>query len=121
MIRLLVDADLPSSTVSVLQRLGFEATDVRDIGLGEAPDSEIALYAKQHGVCILTGDFGFGDVRNYPPEQYQGLVVLEFPNRSLVSDILKLVEIFFGNSELVARLPGRLAIVNRQRVRFRPA
>ncbi len=41
----LIDADLPRSLKSVIERYGHEATDVRDIGLGSAKDPAIAAYA----------------------------------------------------------------------------
>jgi hypothetical protein len=94
--RFLIDADLPRPVAPLVRSLGHEATDVRDVGLGEAPDAEIAAYARAHELCLLTGDFDFADIRDYPPEHYYGIVVL-------------------------SRLPGRLAIVEPGRIRLRPA
>lgn len=74
--RFLVDADLPRSVIDLLQRSGHEAVDVRDIGLRAAKDSLIAAYAKSKALCLVTGDFDFADIRNYPPREYEGLVVL---------------------------------------------
>ena len=78
----LIDADLPRSLKSVIERYGHEATDVRDIGLGSAKDPAIAAYAQSHHICLMTGDFGFADIRNYVPAAYTGLVVLELPHSS---------------------------------------
>ncbi|MBI3536456.1 MAG: DUF5615 family PIN-like protein [Chloroflexi bacterium] len=46
-----IDADLPRSSANVIRRYGYEATDVRDIGLRHAKDEEIARYAKQNQLC----------------------------------------------------------------------
>ena len=89
--RFLIDADLPRATGEALRRAGHDAFDVRDIGLGDAKDHEIAVYAQAHKLCLLTGDFDFADIRNYPPHSY----------------------------EVLTRLPGRLAIVEPGRVRIR--
>lgn len=86
--RFLIDADLPRSTAALLKRYDHEATDVRDIGLREAKDREIAAYARGQGLSLITGDFDFSDVRNYPPKQYSGIVVLRLPKTSTVSFIL---------------------------------
>lgn len=75
--RFLVDADLPRSAVHLLRRYGHGAVDVRDIGLRDAKDRQIAAYARREGYCLLTGDFHFADVRNYPPKDYPGLVILK--------------------------------------------
>jgi hypothetical protein len=69
----------------------------------------------------MTGDFGFADVRNYPPETYHGIVTLELPRNAGATFILGLIESFLKQSEIVDRLAGRLAIVAPGRVRLRPA
>ena len=119
--RFMIDADLPRPTAELVRSLGHEATDVRDVGLGASPDHLIASYAQAHGFCLLTGDFDFADIRDYPPENYQGLVVFVLPDNANRSIILHLVEAFFRNQEVLSRLPGRLAIAEPGRVRLRPA
>jgi predicted nuclease of predicted toxin-antitoxin system len=63
----LIDADLPRSVRDLLRRYDHEATDVRDIGMRSSVDATIAQYAQQEGLCLLTGDFDFSDIRAYPP------------------------------------------------------
>ena len=120
-VRFLIDADLPRSTKTLLEKFSHEAIDVRDIGLGSAKDSVIARYAQDHQACLLTGDFGFADIRNYPPETYHGIVVLEFPRDATAAFILHLIEEILRQSEVLARLPRKLAIVEASRIRLRPA
>ncbi len=119
--RFLIDADLPRPTANLVQSLGHEALDVRDIGLGAAPDEKIAAYAQVHQLCLLTGDFDFADIRDYPPEDYAGLVVLKLPDIANRDFILRLVEAFLRESDVLSRLSGRLAIVELGRIRLRPA
>ena len=116
----LIDADLPRSVVPLIVAAGHAATDVRDIGLGSAADPLIAAHARSHRLCLLTGDFGFADVRNYPPDQYGGLVVLELPNSATEQTILRLVQDLLAQTHVLNRLPGRLAVVSASRVRLRP-
>ena len=117
----LIDADLPRSTKSLLEEYGHQATDIRDIGLRQAKDPLIARHALDHQACLITGDFGFADIRNYPPEHYHGIVVLKLPRDASARFILGLVENFVQQTAIVARLPGRLAIVEPGRIRLRPA
>ena len=119
--RFLVDADLPRSVAPLLRSLGHEAEDVRDCGLGTASDRLIADYALRHSLCLLTGDFDFADIRNYPPEQYAGIVVLGLPRDATAPMIRAQVETFIRQTELLPQLPGRLAIVEPHRVRLRPS
>jgi predicted nuclease of predicted toxin-antitoxin system len=120
-VRFLIDADLPRSTKTLLEEFGHEAIDVRDIGMRSAKDPVIASYAQNHQACLLTGDFGFADIRNYPPETYYGIVVLELPRDATATFILHLIEEILRQREVLAQLPHKLAIVEAGRIRLRPA
>lgn len=117
--RFLIDADLPRSTKELLENRGHEGIDVRDIGLGSAKDQEIIAYAQNKELAFITGDFDFSDIRNYPPNQYFGLVVLKIPKNATAKFILKLVESLLIQKEIIERLPGKLAIVEFGYVRIR--
>ena len=117
--RFLIDADLPRSSADVVRRHGHEAVDVRDIGLRSAKDPEIARYAQTERACLITGDYHFADIRNYPPNRYTGIVVLYLPRTATASYINKLLDSFLEREELLAQLPGKLAIVEPGRVRLR--
>ena len=43
--RFLLDANMPRSTLALLARLGHTGEHARDIGLGQAPDAQIAARA----------------------------------------------------------------------------
>ena len=116
----LIDADLPRKVTELLRRHGHEAVDVRDIGLRAAPDAEVAAYARRQGLCLISGDFGFANIRNYPPEDYAGLVVLQLPRNATAKMILNLVDAMLGQPQVLNRLSGRLAIVEFGRIRLRP-
>jgi len=119
-VRFLIDANMPRSAAGVIVRCGHEAFDVRDIGLGAARDAEIARYAVLHRLALVTRDFDFADIRNYPPANHFGLVVLELPEHAVQTEIVTVLETFLRHGEWLAGLPGRLAIVGSARVRFRP-
>jgi predicted nuclease of predicted toxin-antitoxin system len=57
--RFLLDANMPRTAVEGVQRLGHEAVDVREIGLGGAEDKQIAAYAQQQDLALITRDFDF--------------------------------------------------------------
>src|ERR1043165_573851 len=115
----LIDANMPKSAEGVIRRYGHDAVDVRNIGLASAEDSRIAAYARQHSLAIVTRDFDFANIRNYPPAHYSGIVVLELPDDAIVSVVIKVLESFLSRSEIVSKLPGRLAVVDSGRVRIR--
>lgn len=119
--RFLLDASLPRLAGSLLQRLGHEAPDVRDIGLRHAPDDVIAAHAQRNQLTLVTRDFDFSDIRNYPPAAYAGIVVLQLPDDATAAQVTKVLETFVGRADWLAQLPGHLAIVEGWRVRFRSA
>jgi predicted nuclease of predicted toxin-antitoxin system len=117
----LVDANMPRSAAAAVQRLGHEVVDVRDIGLGGAEDQQVAAYAKQHHLALITPDFDFSDVRNYPPAEFVGIIVLELPDDAVAATVVNVMESFLSQPQLLSQLTGRLAIVELWGVRFRPA
>ena len=116
-----MDANLPLSLSPRIRALAHEATDVREIAMGSAHDSVIARHARENALCLITRDKDFGDIRNYPPGDYGGIVVLDLPDDFPATEVLRILETFLSRKEWLERLPGRLAIVEPSRVRFRPS
>jgi hypothetical protein len=53
-VKLLVDINLSPSWVDRLARHGFEAVHWSTIGAATAPDSEILMWANEHGFVVIT-------------------------------------------------------------------
>jgi len=118
-VKFLVDEDLPRSVVELLRGCGHEAISAREAGLGGAKDSKIAAYAKSKGFCLLTGDFDFSDIRNYPPSNYHGLVIVAPPKDATARFITNLIKGFVEQTKLVTAISGRLIIIEPGRIRIR--
>ena len=116
----LIDASLPKATAGTVQAHGHHATDVRDIGLGTAPDADIAAYAKANQLALMTVDLDFANIIEYPPADYSGIVVVRPPDKATRAVVLDLVEQFLKAADVVANLSGRLAIVEPKGIRLRP-
>lgn len=104
----------------MLQELGHEAVDVRDIEVGSAADEVIADHARNSNLALITRDFDFADIRNYPPADYFGIVVLKLPDDASAAQVVKLLAAFVAREDWLSKLKGRLAIVESWRARFRP-
>ena len=100
---------------------GHEAASARDIGLASATDDMIAARAHASGAALVTRDLDFADIRSYRPESFPGLVIFRLPQQAVAMDIVDLLRRFIKDPSLLAALPGRLAVVEPDRVRFRPA
>lgn len=119
--KFLLDANMPRSALQAFVAAGHDAAHVRDLDLGDAPDDAIDQFAHDHTMVLVTRDTDFCDIRTYPPEHSPGRLVLRVPDTSRASDIAALVHRFLLDSVIVAHLPGHLAILDLNRVRFRPA
>lgn len=117
--RFLIDADLPRTAAEIARTFGHEATDIRDIGLGAAKDSVIAEYAQSNKMCIITGDYGFANLKAYLPSKYFGLVVLRIPPSATAIYINQLLTAFLTQADIVESVVGQLAIVEPGSVRIR--
>src|SRR5579862_256575 len=118
--RFLLDANIPRSAVEAVTKSGHQVEFARDVGLGTSPDIQIAAHIHQTGAALITRDLDFSDVRQYPPEEYAGIVVLRLPDHFTAPEIAAVLLRFLAESRFVEKLPGRLAIVDENRVRFRP-
>ncbi len=103
----------------MVAQYGHVAIDVRNIGMARADDPDIAAYAQGNQFCVLTEDWGFSDIRHYPPESYHGIVVFETTDNSVDRKLAALRNLS-DHPQLVESLPGRLAIVTVARIRLRP-
>lgn len=117
----LIDASLPRPTAGVIVAANHQATDVRDIGFGSAPDADIADLARQRQWAIITADHDFGNIRDYPPADYAGIVVIQPPDGAWRGVVLSIIGRFLQQNDIIDQLPGRLAIVDSTRIRLRPA
>lgn len=111
---------MPRSALTVFGRFGHEAVFARDIGLASASDEDVIARASAMGAVLLTRDVDFADVRRYPPDEHRGIVVLRLPDTMGAGEIMRVLERFLRESAFVDPLPGRLAIIELDRARFRP-
>ena len=118
--RFLLDANMPRSSGSLLRDLSHDVEDVRDVLPNGADDATVAAYAIARQLTLITRDFDFADIRNYPPKDYAGIIVLELPDDAVAAQVNQVLRLFVSKPDLLARLAGRLAIVESWRVRFRP-
>lgn len=119
--RFFLDANMPRRCQGVLLARGHEVEHARDIGMGMEPDAKIAEHAKTSNSVLVTRDLDFADVRTYPPEKFHGVIVMRVPEDAVAEEIASLLERFLRHASWVQLLPGRLCILEPNRVRFRPA
>jgi predicted nuclease of predicted toxin-antitoxin system len=112
----LVDENLPRSLAPRLRAAGFQARDVRDLGLRGLPDAEIFEFARTHELVLLTSDLGFGLMLRSKPDS-PGVILARLPNEWSTWAVNELLEKSLGNFPDYA--PGTLIVVEPERIRIR--
>ncbi len=116
--RFKIDENLHDDVAEALRMHGHDARTVLDQGLRGRPDPEIAAVVRREGRVLVTLDLDFGGVREYPPEQYRGLIVLRVVDQSR-RHILSVIERVVAVLDCTP-LEGRLWVVSEGGIRIRP-
>jgi len=74
--RFKTDENLPETAATLLRAAGHDVTTALEEGLGGVADPRVAAACRTERRALLTLDRGLGDIRAYPPAEYDGIVVL---------------------------------------------
>lgn len=115
--RLKLDENQPRALLAVLREAGHEVDTVADEGLAGAPDAHVAARCQTERRTLLTFDLDFADLRQYPPENYAGLLVLRLRSQS----VTHVLEVIRRVLPLLASEPveGHLWLIDEEQVRIR--
>ena len=116
-LRFITDEDVPRSTARVLRDAGFDAVDVRDVGLRGKSDAEVFEYAQRENRLLITCDMSFSNILNFPPSKNHGILVIRVPDSEPI-DIFNR-EVLRALQEVGGNLVHHLAIVEIGKVRLR--
>ncbi|GAB4505104.1 MAG: hypothetical protein Fur0043_20990 [Anaerolineales bacterium] len=116
-LRFLTDEDVPRSTARALHEAGFDAVDVRDVGLRGSSDAEVFSYAQREKRLLITCDLGFANILAFPPSENIGVVVVRIPDSEPVETFNR--EVVRAVQEVGQNLLHHLAIVEIGKVRLR--
>ncbi len=111
------DENLPSDLGALLRADGHDAHSVLDEDLRGAPDPSIARVCQDEQRILITLDLDFAHIQNYPPQDYDGIIVLRLARQdrdTVLAIILRILTLL--QTEPIAR---RLWIVDDDRTRIR--
>ena len=86
----LVDENLPRLLASRLRAVGYQAEDVRDVGLGRHPDHDVWRYAQSQMRTLITQDSDFADIRAYPAP-HAGIVIADLPDQLAIAGKMRVI------------------------------
>lgn len=113
----LLDANMPYSAKGLFGK-PHEAFHVRDINLQNAQDNDVILWAKQQKAALVTRDFDFANILNFPPKLYFGIIVLKIPYFYTALDIKRVLRNFLIKIDF-ASIPNSTIIAEEARFRIK--
>jgi predicted nuclease of predicted toxin-antitoxin system len=116
--RFKVDENLHEDVAAALRDEEHDAQTVHDEQLRGRPDTDIAEACRREGRVLITLDLDFSNIREYPPKDYPGLIVLRVVDQSRP----RVLSVFSQIFELLPSQPlaGHLWVVSESGVRIRP-
>ena len=115
--KFLLDANIPYSLQEVFPK-GHNVYHVRDLNLANAQDQEIAKYAKKNKAVIVSRDLDFGNINNFPPENYYGIIILRLPYFYNAQSIKRVFQNFISKID-ESEIPKSTIIVEEGRWRIK--
>ncbi len=111
------DENLPLDAVTLLRSSGYDTMSVFDQSLVGEKDSVIASICQEERRILITLDLDFADIRTFPPNEYEGIIVLRIHNQSKseVLSVLRRVVAFMKDHTC----SKQLWIVEKERIRIR--
>jgi predicted nuclease of predicted toxin-antitoxin system len=111
-----LDENLPGEAAELLDEAGHDARTILEQEMGGDADPIVARTIQREERALLTLDVGFGNIQQYPPADYHGIIVLRLRRQDKKS-VLEVVE------RLVEQLPresltGQLWIVDENEIRI---
>jgi len=112
-----IDENLPIEIAELLSRAGHDAKTVHDQRLQGIEDSILIKKCDSENRILVTLDTDFSDIRAYPPQEHQGVIILKIGNQSRKH----VVKVFQTVLRLINREPieKRLWIVEETMIRIR--
>ncbi len=103
-LRFKIDENLPTEIATLLREAGHDAQTILDQRMGGADDSQIAEACRSETRVLITLDAGFADIRNYPPRDFAGVIVLRTDDqqKARLLSLFRRVLSFIGQDRLLA-------------------
>lgn len=112
-----LDENLHPDAAEFLRQSGHDAVTVYEQGLRGFHDSDIAKVCGREQRSLVTLDLDFADVRNYPPANYSGIIVLRLADQSRTA-VLRVLQRLLPALRTES-LVGKLWIVDEVQIRIR--
>ena len=116
MLKILTDECVHTDLVSALKQIGHNVRTLKEAGLVGTDDEAVFKLAQQDRRILLTFDRGFGDVFRFNINHAAGVIIIlieQMTREEIIS-----ITLDFLNLVKQSEIAGKLAIVNRNKIRI---
>jgi len=115
--RFKIDENMPLEIAGLLRNAGHDSTTVTEQNLSATSDAGLAAICREEKRILVTLDNDFADIRTYPPDKFQGIMVMRLSRQ----DNLHVLEVFGHAIRLLSEEPveRHLWIVEEDKIRIR--
>ncbi len=112
-----IDENLPLEIAEILKQSGHEAHSVYDENMQGNKDPLILSTCRKEKRALITLDLDFSDIRNYPPNENSGIIVLRLKqqDKPFVLDMVRRLRSVLPTEGI----EGFLWIVDDKKIRIR--
>jgi len=115
-VKLLADECCPARIVRALRDVGFDVIYIFETARGSS-DEQVASMAIAENRIILSADYDFGEMAVRDRAPLPGVIIIAAWREPIVERIARVIQAMTTPG---AEFAGRLTIIERDRVRFRP-
>ncbi|MGD2087467.1 MAG: DUF5615 family PIN-like protein [Candidatus Aminicenantes bacterium] len=115
--KFLLDENVSSLFIEKIKKKYPGSVDIFDIGYDDKDDSEIYAFLMEQKYILITFDLDFSDIRKFPPEFVEGIIVLRFKNKK-IQDLITAALNYLEELKKVD-FKHSLAIFQNSRIRIR--
>ncbi len=90
--KLLLDENISPVFIKKIKNHYPGSIDIHDIGYIGRSDRDIYEFLKQRQYVLMTFDLDFSDIRKFPPEFVEGIIVIRFKNRKIQDLMVETIE-----------------------------
>lgn len=75
---ILLDHCIPRKFQQIIESWGYQADFLIEHIAGDSPDTKVIELAQTLDAVLLTIDLDFSNILDYPPNDYQGIIVIRY-------------------------------------------
>ncbi len=112
-----LDENVPLKLINLIEKQGHEAGSVFSQKISGITDAELLSTCKKEKCTLITLDNDFTNIKAYPPESHEGIIVIRIKGQGAKS-VTQAFENFINKFD-IKRSKKNLIIIEKEHIRIR--